>query len=120
MNDLLRMGFRERVDRLEHDFGGLIERERSALVKERGNVAPVEVLHDHVRRACLQRPDVDDARHVLALKLRQRLCLAQEARHGLWTAARLRQEELDGNAILELKVPGSDYDPHPALAENPL
>ena len=83
-------------------------------------IAALEVLHHHVRRAGLERADVDDARDVLALDLRRGARLAGEARDDLGVRRGLRQEELERDALAELEVHRRDDDAHPAAAEDAL
>jgi hypothetical protein len=82
--------------------------------------SPLEVLHDHVRRAVLERAHVDHARDVLALDLHRRPRLAREAGDRLGVAERLGQEELERDLLVELDVVRGDDDPHPADAEDAL
>ncbi len=59
-------------------------------LQERVEVSPLEVLHDEIRRAALERAHVRHARHVLALDPRGRAGLAEEAPDGLGARRRVR------------------------------
>ena len=75
---------------LEHELDRLLERERAALLEHGGEVAPLEVLHHHVRSAGLERADVEDAGHVLARDLHRGPGLAGEAGDDLRASEHLR------------------------------
>ncbi len=85
-----------------------------------GEVAALQVLHDHERGAVVEATDVDDAGHVLAMDLRRRAGLAREALDDLGDALRVREQALDRDPLVELHVPGRDHDAHAALAEDPF
>ena len=104
--------------RLQDELDGLLDRKRPSLLKPRAEVAALQVLHHHVRSAGLQRPDVDDARHVLALDLDRRASFPREPRHGFGIAQRVGKQELDRHPLVELDVVGSDDDAHAARAED--
>jgi hypothetical protein len=78
------------------------------------------VLHHHEGGAVGHRTDVDDPRHVLALDLDGHARLALEARHGVRVAEDFIAQELDGDPLVELQVPGLDDDAHSAGREHAL
>ena len=83
-------------------------------------VGAVEVLHHHVRRAVVERADVDDADDVLALQGHHGARLAQEAVDGLGRLGGVLAQELDGDLLPELRVARGHDDAHAAHAEHPL
>ncbi len=110
----------ERLADLEQEVDGERHGHPSALVEPPGEVAALQVLDDHVRRAALELPHVDHARDVLALDLHGGARLAQEARDRVGAADGLRQQELERHLFVELKVVRGDDDAHPADAEHAL
>ena len=103
-----------RLARLEDEVDRLLDGHRAPRLEPRREVAPLEVLHDHVRRAVLELPHVGHARDVLALDLDRRARLAEEARDGLALRSACGQEELERDPLVELEVVRRDDDPHPA------
>ena len=84
-------------------------------------VVALEVLHDHVRRAVLERADVEHARDVLALELAAAAApRGRSARATSGFCSAVGQEELDRDALLELEVRRRDDDAHAALPEDAL
>ncbi len=120
MDDPERVRFGDRLARLEDEVDRLQQRKRPALLEQAGNVGPGEVLHDQVGNTVLERPDVEDAGHVLALNGRRRPGFAEEssdplgALHGLW------KEDLDRDALAEREVQRGHHDPHGSFAEDVL
>ena len=83
-------------------------------------VLALEVLHHHERGADVEGADVDHARDVLAADPRGRAGLAREALHEIGIAKRLRQQPLDGHALVELQMFRSHHHAHAAPAEQVL
>ncbi len=106
----------DRLARVEHVRDHVGHGERAALAQHRREVAAFEMLHDHVRRAVLELSDVVNPRDVLALEPHDRARLADEARHDL--RRRVRQQELDRDALAELHVHGRDHHAHPASPDD--
>src|SRR5262249_2895757 len=84
----------------------------------RGQVSSIEVLHDHVRRAVLERADVAHARDVFVLDADRGLRLATEARDGFRVREHLREEKLDRDFVVELDVLRGDDDAHAPDSEH--
>ncbi len=120
MDDAERVRFGDRLARLQHEVHRLVGRKLALLREQRREIAALEVLHDHVRRAALELADVGDAGDVLALDLHGGARLALEAREGLRVGERLRQEEFQRDLLVELDVVRRDDDAHPANAEDAL
>ena len=114
------MRFGERFARLEQVLGGLFQRQRPSLLEDRAQIRAAQILHDDVRRAAFERADVDHAHAVLALDLHRRARLALEARDHVAAGKRLRQEELDRDRLVELKMLRQNHDSGAALTENPI
>ena len=68
----------------------------------------------------VERADVEDANHVLALQRRGRARLAQEAGHCLPIGDHTRRHQLDRHLLAELDVLHQEDDTHPADAQNRL
>ncbi len=83
-------------------------------------VLPLQVLHDHVRRARLELADIRDRRIVLAAKPRGRARLAEKAADERVVREGLGGHELQRDRGVEVNVARGDDDPHPAGAEHPL
>jgi hypothetical protein len=98
------------------DFDG----QGAALVEDVRQVVSLEKLHDHVGRPRFEGPDIEDLRRVLAAKLHGGAGLAQEALDCLVVAERLRPNELEGDALIELLVPRGDDDAHSARPKDGL
>lgn len=118
MDDPERVRLADRLAGLEHELDRLLDGERAPLLEPRGQIAAVEVLHHHVRRAALELADVADARDVLALDLHRRPRLALEAPHRLGVGEHLGQEKLQRDLLVELEVMRLHDDPHAADAEH--
>ena len=71
-------------------------------------------------RAAVEHARVHDAGDVLARDARRRLALAEEARDRAGHLARDGQQELERDALIELRVARRDDDPHAAGAEHAL
>ncbi len=120
MDDARGVRLGERLAGLEDVLDGRLRGHRPARAERVGEVAARQVLHHHVRRAGLERPDVGHARHVLALDLHRGARLAQEALGERARLRRLRQQQLDRDPLLQLEVGRGDDDAHPAGADHPL
>ena len=118
VNDSQRMGVGHGDAGLQHEFDGLLDGQGPPLLDPGGEIAALQVLHDHVRRAVLQRADVADASDVLALDLHRRPGFLDEPRHGLRVPEGLRMEELESDLLVELDMPGRDDDAHAAHTED--
>src|SRR5262249_4947161 len=110
----------ERLAGLEDAIDRAIDRKWPLFLDDDREVRAFEVLHHHERRACLEDAHVEDARDVLAADLHGRAPLAKEARHHLSASLRLREEQLDRDALVELDVRGRDYDSHASDSEHAL
>ena len=120
VHDPERVRLGQRLARLQHEIDGLLERQRATQPHPLGEVVTLEELHHHVRRAGIERTDVDHPRDVLARDLDGRARLAREALDRLGVAQRLREKELDRHLLVELQMKGGDDDAHPAGAEHAL
>ena len=88
--------------------------------KPRSEITALQVLHDHVGRAVVQVPDVDDPCAVLALDLDRGARLLLEASHRSGVCQCVRQQELDRHPLVELQVVRGDDDAHAARTEHPV
>src|SRR5262249_24887179 len=120
VDDAEGVGLGERLAGLEDPGRRGADGERTLSPQDRGEVIALEELHDDERRAGLERDDVEHARAVRALELRRRHRLADEAGAHLGVLQRLGEDELDGDALLEVEVGGFDDAAHAALAEDAL
>ena len=121
MNDVELMGGGDRVARLEHVVHGLHEIELTARDDLLLEIGSLEVLHDHVRHAGRQHPDVGHAAHVIGLDARRRTRLAEEARDRLVPRAEaVLDQELDRDDLVEGRVPRRHDEPHRADADHAL
>src|SRR5439155_13468877 len=105
--------------RVEDDADGLAGGQRTVL-EERRDVTPFEKLHHDVRRAIVERADVEHARDVLALEPSDRARLAHEPLLRLGVHHRRREHELQRDELIELDIARRDDDAHPALPEDAL
>ena len=120
MHDPEIVGLYDRLARLQDVLDGLVDGDATAPLHHRAEVRAFEVLHHEVRRAAVEHARVHHARDVLARDTRRGLALTEEAIDGAGHLARDRQEELERHALIELRVPRGDDDPHPAGAEHAL
>ena len=121
VDDAESVGLGDGLAGLEHhvDRDALID--PAVLLQDVLEVHPVEVLHDEVRRARLQRADVVDLHRVLAAGCSTAARrLAHEARHHVGVHRHLRVEELDGDLLVEVKVHGRHHGAHAPDAEHAL
>jgi hypothetical protein len=118
VNDAERVGLGDRLTRLEHVTRRELHGQRAPALKDTRQVLAVHEFHDHVWRTRRQRPHVDDARHVLGVDLGRRLRFACKSRNHVWVRRGLRQEELEGDALVELDVHRRHDDAHPSLTED--
>ena len=118
MDDAERVRLGDRVARLQHAVDRRADGHRSLRFDEVPEVAALEVLHDHVRRARVERPDVEDAGDVVALEPHGGARLAREPLDEPRVLQPRRQHELEGDLLVELQVRGRDDDAHAADAED--
>ena len=83
-------------------------------------IAPLEVLHHDVRAVVLEAPDVERLRDMRALEPDRGARFTQEPLDQLLVARRLREEELEGNALIELEMMRCHDDAHAAHAQHLL
>jgi hypothetical protein len=114
------VGFGDGLAGLQHEVDGEGHLHRALLAHERAEIAAVQVLHHQVRRAALQRADVEHAPHVFAADARRGLPFALETLHQLGLHQGARQEELDRDAFAQREVSRGDDDPHAACPEHSL
>ena len=121
MDDPRRVDLSEALASLHRVLDDLGDRQRGRRLQERVEVATLEVLHDEIRRAALERAHVRDACDVLALDARGRASLAEEATDRLRARRGVRAaHELERHALLELQVRRDDHPAHAAFAEQPV
>ena len=122
MNDADAVGLGQGLARLHHVLDGLGHGDRSALLRERGEIAAVEVLHDDVRLAGLERADVEHLGDVLVAQAHHRLRLAEKAagRFGLVGDAATPPQELHRDELIELQVSRSDDVAHASAPKHAL
>ena len=83
-------------------------------------VLAFEELHHHERRAGVELADIDDARHVLALDASGGASLTQQTAPRDSAFARRREQQLEGDPLIELQMHRRNDDAHPADAEDLL
>jgi hypothetical protein len=120
VHDAERVRLGERLARLQHELHRLPGRQRPLFLEPGGQIAPLEVLHHHVRLARLQRRHVRDAGDVLALDLHGSARLAQEALGGLRAPEGRHGHHLDGHPLVELQMTRRDDHTHAAHAQHVL
>jgi hypothetical protein len=120
VNDPERVRLPDGVARLEHQRHGVLGLERAVRTDDLPEIVPVEVLHDHVRGARLEPPDVVHLGDVLALQPRRRARLAEEPLDGPMVRERVGQQELDGEELAEIEVARGHDDAHPSVTEDSL
>src|ERR1041385_8206480 len=103
MDDSKSVSLRNRLASLEDECHRLLDRRWSVLLEPRAQVAPLQKLHHHVRRARLERSDVEHTGDVLTLHSNRGARLAQETADDLGVSEHFRQQELDRDPIGELK-----------------
>ncbi|XXU28538.1 hypothetical protein WMF36_05605 [Sorangium sp. So ce887] len=120
MHDPGRVRLGDPIAGLQDEQHGVVDRQRTLLADEVPQVAALEVLQDHVRRARLRAADVVDPGHVVAPETSRGARLAHETLEQLRLLGRGRQEELDGEQLAELEVAGRDDEAHAAFSEHAL
>ena len=98
----------------------VMDGQRPVAPQHLSEVDPRQVLHDDVRRAVLERADVEHLGDVLARQGGSGARLALEAADRGAVRRGLAAHELDGDLLTELHVTRGDDDAHPADAEHPL
>ena len=112
------MRVRERVAGLEDPAHDARRRLGALALQLASEVAAFQILHDEVGLASVEAAKIEDAAHVLALDLRRRAPLAEEALGA--TLRALAEEKLDRHALVELEVPRRDDDAHASAPEHAL
>ena len=79
VNDAVRVGLGDRLGGLEDPVDRGRNGDRSPVGHDLLEVVPLEVLEHQIRRAALERPDVEHAHHVLALDARGHASFTHEA-----------------------------------------
>ena len=120
MNDPVRVRLGDGLARLEDERRRHLDAQGPARRQDLAEVAALEELHHHVRRARIELSDVEHPRDVLALQLHGRPRLANESLRRVAADERVVAHELDRHELIELLVPGGDDDAHPADAEDAL
>ena len=120
MNDPRGVRLGEPCATLENVVDGIADREGAARLEHLPEVFPFEVLHDHERRARVERPDVGHVHDVVAAELCGRTRLASETLDGGLVRCRGGQHELQRDTLVELDVHGLDDYTHPSHAEHAL
>ena len=118
VDDPERVRLGERVARLDHAIDRVRDVELPALLDDGAEIAPCQVLHHHVRRAALERPDVGHAGDVLALDADRRLRLAEKPRDDLLVPRELGLQELERHPLAEMHVHRGDDDSHRPFTED--
>ena len=121
MDDPRGVDLAEALASLHRVLDGLRDRKQRGGLQERIEVLALEVLHDEIRRAALERAHVRDASDVFALDPRSRAGLAEKAADGFGARRRMgAPHELQRHPLLELKVSRDDDPAHTALAEQAI
>jgi hypothetical protein len=117
VNDAESVSFGQRLTNLQHDFGALFGGE-SAVAREMSlEVDSKETLHHDIWSSAGKDSGIHHARHVLALELCGDASLPGKPQCPLPLVERVVQQELDGDALVELEVCRCHDDAHPAAAK---
>ena len=116
VDDAERVGFCDGLAGLQEQIDRLRDRKLSALEDHAGEVPAAQALHDHERRA-VDRVDAVHGRHVLVVDAGSGACFALEAGDDVGLVAQSRQEELDGDEPVQLRIVGGEDATHAAFAE---
>jgi len=117
MNDAATMRLRNSRASLKDIFDGVADWEWCSAHADEGEVAPVEVLHDEERSAVVHAIDVEYPRYVLTLNLRGSSALAKESLDEPGVSPKMRMEDFDCNAPIEILMVSFEDEAHPALAD---
>jgi hypothetical protein len=109
VDDLRGVRLGKRLADLEHVGHGVLHGQGAGLLQHRGEILPVEELHDDVGAAVVEHADVEDAGDVLAVQHGRDARLAQEAVLAL--RAVLGKEELERHAPVQRELDGGDDTP---------
>ena len=120
MDDAEGVGLGEGLPGLQHPVDDVRDEERRMPLDEVREILPLQVLHDHVRSARLERAYIEHTHAVLAADADGGLGLPQEPLHHLLVLEHGREEELDGDPLIELEVPRRDHGAHPPEADDAL
>ena len=118
MNDAERVGLRHAFARLDHQVDHRHWHLRSVMPEDLVEVVALQKLHHHEGRVVRQRPDIHDARDVLATQLDRRLCFAEEPLHGRRTLRHARDENLDRDRLVQIEVGRANDPAHAAHADH--
>ncbi len=120
MDDPQRVRLGQRLACLEHPVDDVRDGEPGVRLDDGREILTLQVLHDHVRSARLERTHIEHPHAVLAPDADGRLGLPEEPLHYLFVLEHLGQQELDGHPLVELQVPRSHHGPHAAEANDAL
>jgi hypothetical protein len=113
----------DRDARLQDEVHGLRDGQHAVLRQDAGEIAALEVLHDHVGSAVLETPDVEHPRDVLTLDPDGGFRLTLEARHGRPVGEHSGQQKLQRDLLVEVHVPSRNdnaHAPHPEHLLDPV
>ena len=102
---------------LQDEVDGLLDGEGSVAPDPLRQIAAIEVLHDDVRHAILDR-DVAHSHDMLALDPNRRASFPHEAPQCLGMSRRLGGQKLDGDLLVEEHVVAGDHGSHCTLAQH--
>src|SRR5262249_45101972 len=105
---------------LEHVLDRLVEGQPPFPLEERCQILPLEELHDDVGGFVLEGADVDHMGDMLALQVRNRARLSQEASARLPAGGPAGEHQLERDELPELEVRRGDDDAHGPCAEDAL
>ncbi len=120
MHDPERVRLGDRFERLGDEIDRGHDRERAVRRHEAFEVLALQALHHDVRRARLEDVDVVDANDVFAADPPRGSRLLNEAGDDVRVSRELGQEALDGDPLLEVRVPGREHDAHSAQPQRLL
>src|SRR5262249_30988622 len=97
VDDVQRVGFGERFERLHDVVDAAAHLQRSTLPEDLRQILPLEIFHYDVGQTAGDDVDVHDARYVVALDASERPAFVKEARGRSFGPRVLRTQELDGH-----------------------
>jgi len=120
VNDAERVRLGHRFARLQDEFDCLLARDRAPLVHPLCEIFALQVLHDHVRAAIVERANIAHARNVLTFDLRGGTRLAFETSHCLAIAQRFGVQQLDRHTLIEAEMSRRNDSTHASGSEDAL
>ena len=110
----------ERVERVDEDVAHALERERTFLVHDQGQVLAAQELHRQIENAVVRPSEIDDADAVGMVEPARCTCFLIEPRDGLLVTEQMRVDHLDSDGSAERRLFGLVDSTHPADADDLL